>query len=140
MTGPVITGSMMLCDFAQNVNGKLYIFGGGWNQVQRQPGITAFEVTIAVKLDVPWDLANHRMDMVVQLLTDQGEVVDAGQDGPVRVEGQIEVARGLGLRQGTPLISALVIPFRIPDLDAGGYVFELRVRDRIIATESFTVA
>jgi hypothetical protein len=137
--GPVVTGTMILCDFAQSINGKLYVMGGGWNQIQRPPGVRAVNVFVAVKLDVPWDLANHRMDMSVRLMTDEGEAVDVGL-GPVEARGEVEVARGLGLRHGTALISTFVIPFALPDLNSGGYVFELRLRDRIVATEPLTVA
>lgn len=130
---------MMLCDFAQSINGKLYIIGGAWNQVQRPPGVRAFAVHVAVKLSIPWDLANHRMNMALRMLTDESDPVDVGA-GPVEATGQFEVARGLGLRQGTPLLSTFALPIALADLNAGGYVFELRIGDRIVATEPFTVA
>lgn len=129
----------MLCDFAQSVNGKLYILGGAWNQVRRSPGVQAFQVVVAAKLSVPWDLANHRMTFVLRMITTDGDEVMAN-DAPVEIQGQFEVARGLGMRQGTPLISAFTLPVALPELDAGSYVFELRIRDRIVATEPFTVA
>jgi hypothetical protein len=130
---------MMLCDAAQSVGGKLYILGGAWSQLRRPPGVRELGVTVAVKLSVPWDLANHRMDMNVRLLTDQGELVVL-PSGPVEATGQMEVGRGLGLRQGTPLLSTFVIPFGIRDLDPGGYVFELQIDGRIVATEPFQLS
>jgi hypothetical protein len=91
-----------------------------------------------VKLNVPWDLANFRMEMVTRILTDEGETVDLGA-GPVEVRGHIEVARGLGQRHGTPLISTFVIALALPNINVGGYVFELSLDNRIIATEHFSV-
>lgn len=130
---------MMLCDAAQSVGGKLYILGGGWSAVQRPAGVTGLNVTVVVKLSVPWDLANHRMNMRLRLLTEDGDPVDPGE-GIVETVGQMEVARGLGLRQGIPLLSTFVLPFGIPELAAGGYVFELRIQNRIVAREPFQVS
>jgi hypothetical protein len=127
---------MLLCDAAQSVGGKLFILGGGWNVIQRPPGTTGLAVTVAMKLTVPWDLANHRMAMRLRLLTEDGDPFTLEQ-GPVEASGDIEVARGLGLRQGTPLISTFVLPFGIPTIDAGSYVFELKVNKKIIAREPF---
>jgi hypothetical protein len=129
---------ILLCDSAQSVGGKLYILGGAWNVVQRAPEATGVNVTVAVKLKVPWDLANHRMNVHVRLLTVDGDPV-SGAVGPVEAGGQLEVARGLGLPQGMPLISTFVLPFAWPEIDAGDYVFELQVGDRTVATEAFLI-
>jgi hypothetical protein len=120
------------------VGGKLYILGGAWNVVQRPADVTSLNVTVAIKLSVPWDLANHRLGVMVRLLTSDGELVELSE-GPVEAGGELEVARGLGLRQGTPLVSTFVLPFGLSGVEAGSYVFELRVRDQIIATEPFQV-
>jgi hypothetical protein len=78
--GPVVQGMMMLCDAAQAVGGKLYILGGAWSQLQRPPGISAANITVVVKLSVPWDLANHRMSLRLRLLTEDGDPVEGDQE------------------------------------------------------------
>src|SRR5688572_18666622 len=42
--------TMLLCDAAQVVDGKLYLLGGGWSFVGPDPAPMA----IAIKIDVPW--------------------------------------------------------------------------------------
>ena len=45
---------MLLADFVQAVQGKLYVLGGGWSVT----GPGAVQMGIAVKIEVPWDQAN----------------------------------------------------------------------------------
>src|SRR5213594_576499 len=56
--------TMLLADSAQAVNGKLYILGGGWSIIGPDPAATA----IAIKIDVPWDLANRSHTFRLALL------------------------------------------------------------------------
>ena len=46
--------TMLLADAAQEVNGKLYVLGGGWSVT----GPDLPPMAIAIKLDVPWSAAN----------------------------------------------------------------------------------
>jgi hypothetical protein len=126
--------TMLLCDSAQSIGGKLFILGGGWSIIRKteQPASMA----LAVKLAIPWSQANEPHRVESQLITDKGELVE--QDGePVRAEGNIEVGRPPGLRPGTPLDAAFVLSFQGLDLEPGGYVWELRVSDAVKARAPF---
>ena len=51
--------TIMLADFAQAVNGKLYIMGGGWSLIGPAPCPTA----IAIKIEVPWNQTNEKHNL-----------------------------------------------------------------------------
>src|SRR5712692_6126152 len=56
--------TMLLADAAQAVNGKLYILGGGWSVTGPAPSPSA----IALKIEVPWDEANTRHKLTLDLV------------------------------------------------------------------------
>ena len=126
--------TMLLCDFAQSVGGKLYIVGGGWSIIRKteQPASMA----LAVKLAIPWSHANERHRVEAQLITDEGEPVEREGEA-VRAEGNVEVGRPPGLRPGTPLDAAFVLNFQGLDLEPGGYVWELGVDGTVMARAPF---
>jgi hypothetical protein len=135
-----VEATMLLCDYAQAVGGKLYIVGGGWSTLTTiQPRTN---MSLAVRLTVPWSRANERIHIEAHLITNDGEevtqVTDNGE-APVRAEGDLEVGRPPGLRQGTPLDAAFVLNFEGLSLDAGGYVWELNVGDNTAARIPFQV-
>ena len=131
---------MLLCDYAQAVNGKLYIIGGGWSILTLvQPRAT---MSLAVKLSVPWSRANERLHVEASLITDEAEPVmlqtDEGETA-VQAEGDLELGRPPGLRHGTPLDAAFTLNFEGLQLTAGGYVWELRVAGKVAARVPFNV-
>ena len=92
----------MLCDHAEVADGKL-INGGGWNVI----GPALIPYGIAMYLEVPWDQTNSKHELVLELLTADGEAVTVvapdGEEQPVRWETQFEVGRPAGVKPGTPL-------------------------------------
>ena len=90
--------TMMLADAAQAVGGKLYILGGGWSVTP--PGIPS---AIALYLQVPWDQANQRHKLRLELLDIDGNPVLNEQGAGIAVEGEFETGRPAGLKPGTPL-------------------------------------
>ena len=100
--------TLLLADAAQEVGGKLYILGGGWSITT--PGTPS---AIALKFEVPWDRANQRHQIQLELVTADGEPVlvpgPEGDDVPLRIEGALEVGRPPGLKPGTPIDAAMAI-------------------------------
>lgn len=93
---------MLLADNAQAVGGKLYILGGGWSITGPAPTPSA----IAIKFEVPWDEANRKHKIRLELLDADGKVIMV--PGPVHpqpliIEAAIEVGRPPGIAPGTPL-------------------------------------
>lgn len=100
--------TMLLCDAAQAVNGKLYILGGGFNVMGPEPGPSA----IALQIDVPWDLTNTRHKLRLDLVTDDGQPVliptPTGQSA-AQITAEFEVGRPAGHKAGTPLGVVLAV-------------------------------
>jgi hypothetical protein len=75
---------MLLCDAAEEANGKLYILGAGWTHVLRpdQP----INMALAIVLHVPWELADQRHGLEVSLLKEDGQPALLG-DNPGQSAG-----------------------------------------------------
>jgi hypothetical protein len=118
---------MLLCDFAQVADGKLYVIGGGWSIAG--PGPT--QMAVALKFDVPWDRTNHPITIQLRLTGEDGEpVMQPGPMGeqPVQIEGEFEVGRPPGLKPGTPIDVPLAINLGMLTLPPGQrYSWELTV-------------
>jgi hypothetical protein len=94
--------TMMLADFAQAVQGKLYIMGGGWSITGPQPCPSA----IVIKIEVPWNETNQKHELKLELLdADYHPVLVPTPAGnsPLIIAGGFEVGRPAGLIQGSSL-------------------------------------
>jgi hypothetical protein len=97
--------TLMLADFAQVAEGKLYISGAGWTFTSAPSAPMA----IAVLVHVPWVQANQRCTITVELFGDDGEPARLVEGETVRVDGVFEAGRPPGLPPG----SSLTVPFAI---------------------------
>jgi hypothetical protein len=127
---------MLLCDGADEQNGKLFILGGGWSIV-RVPNVPT-PMTLAVKMAVPWDQANQSHPVEAKLVTEDGDQVEVAGN-PMKVEGQIEVGRPPGMKPGTPIDAPFTLNFGLVPLPPGGYVWELDVDGTTMARAPFRV-
>jgi hypothetical protein len=116
--------TMLLADAAQAIDNKLYVLGGGWSVTGPDPTPSA----LALALKVPWDEANERHELRIELLDSDGRPVAAGEPDarPVVIESQFEVGRPPGLRPGTPIDLAFAIGIGPMPLPPGGR-FEWRL-------------
>jgi hypothetical protein len=122
--------TVILSDAAQTVDGKLYVLGGGWTQAS---GATPLHVALGIVAAVPWEDANRQHPVLVQLIREDGEPVE--QDGgPVQAEGQFEIGRPPGIKEGSDLNATMVLKFNGLDLRPGGYVFQVQVGDAVERT------
>ena len=65
----------LLCDYARSENGKLYIVGGGWNDIVPQHLPLDFGAYLAAKLNVPLDLLREGVRIQIDLLDRQGDIL-----------------------------------------------------------------
>ena len=91
--------TMLLCDAAEAVGGKLYILGGGWSMAS--PAST--RSAIAIYIQVPWDQTNYSHHFRLELLDADAQPVLTPEGQPVFVEGNFEVGRPAGLKPGVPI-------------------------------------
>ncbi|HEX6547778.1 MAG TPA: hypothetical protein VF134_03445 [Candidatus Dormibacteraeota bacterium] len=128
--------TVLLCDSAQAVGGKLYILGGGWSRVMAiNPNIS---MVLAVHMRIPWAEANRRLTVRFDLVTEDGQSVPAPNGDGVYAEAKVEVGRPPGLRPGTDLDQTFVIPAVVP-LRAGVYRWDVSVDGEKLEDVAFEV-
>lgn len=128
--------TLVLCDHAEAVNGKLYINGGGWNLLFAPDVPVNF--TLAVLVEVPWDQTNVRHTLVAELLTADGDPVKI-EDNAIRLEGGFEIGRPPGLKAGMTLNAPMALAIQGIALAAGGYEWRLFVDAEQVARKPFRV-
>jgi len=100
--------TLILCDYAEAIAGKLYIMGGGWTIGPPGPR----NLALAIKVLVPWDKANEKHELKVMLQDGDGHTVSLGEPpNPVVVDSQFEVGRPPNIAKGTPLDFVLALGF-----------------------------
>lgn len=137
--------TMLLCDAAQSLAGKLYILGGGFSTIQARPGGVQ-TMALAIKIEVPWDQTNRQIKFMLKLLDHDGQPVDltgqrGGQLGPedAVAGGEFEVGRPPGVKPGTPIDVPLVLPFAAIQLRLGSYVWVLEINGTPMARIPFRI-
>lgn len=122
--------AMLLADYAEVVNGKLYIMGGGWSVTGPVPMPSA----VAVKVEVPWTAANQKHLLKLELLDADSKPVLIPIDGeeikPVKIETTFEIGRAPGIIPGSPLDVPFAINIPPLPLELGRrYVWRLSINN-----------
>ena len=127
---------ILLCDWADVINGKMYVQGGGWTWIAVA---TPVQIAVAVYILVPWTETNVPMNFKLSLTMDGQEVSQQTAEGlqPVLVEGQFGVGRPMGVRQGSPLAFPMAMRFGPLVLQPGPYEFELRINGEPVKKVGF---
>jgi hypothetical protein len=112
--------TMLLADYAAAYDGKLVVVGGGWSVT----GPTPTPFGIALKIEVPWDQANTKHKLRLELVDADGQPVlvptEAGSEQPLAMEGEFETGRPPGLKPGTPLDVVLALNLPPQPIPPGG--------------------
>jgi hypothetical protein len=117
--------TLLLADAAQAMGGKLYILGGGWSNI-----MAPAPFAIALKVEVPWNLATQTHTFRLELVDADGQDVEVEtMDGmqPLVVEGQFSTGIAPGMRQGTPMDAVAAISFPPLPFEVGRYAFRLSI-------------
>jgi hypothetical protein len=140
------TECFMLCDYARAENGKLYIVGGGWDQIAPRRLPLDYQAYLAVKVVLQWEIPADPVSIVVRAeLLDQndrvlgepvfvttlegGPLEDAPPYLPEEFEGQGRLVMALFLANEAKMTLT----------EPGRFTLRLLVNDEPIATTEFTV-
>jgi hypothetical protein len=117
--------TMLLCDYAEAVNGKLYIMGAGWEQVRANAPVP---VSVALIVTVPWDQTNVQHELIMELTDEDGHRISLGEP-PQEVVQHVtfEAGRPPGVKPGTSQNAPLALRFNALPLSSGGYSFVVRI-------------
>jgi hypothetical protein len=93
--------TLLLCDFAEVADGKLFVLGAGW--IFKGMGTP---MALAAIVEVPWSETNQQHVWNARLVDADGHAMEiAAPDGqmvPIAAGGQFEVGRPPGHPDGTP--------------------------------------
>lgn len=87
--------SLLLADFAEVVNGKLYLMGGGFTTVALATFDQPHRCYVAAALRIPWSHTNQKIAFSAGLENLDGATIDSWS-----MEGQLEAGRAPGQRPG----------------------------------------
>lgn len=125
--------SLILCDWAEVVSGKLYIQGAGW--VTIPASLPTTQIAVASLIEIPYDETNKPHDCRITLLTEDGAPYPTGQ--PMMLGFGFETGRPPGLVAGmSQLVPHAAKVYGIA-FQPGIYSVELSIDAEILATASF---
>lgn len=125
--------SLILCDWAEVVAGKLYMQGGGWIATPAHKPMSQFAVASLV--ETPYDETNEIHDCRITLLTEDG--VPYPLDQPMALSFGFKAGRPPGLKPGmSQIVPHAAKIYGIP-FAPGVYAVELAIDGEIVATASF---
>ncbi len=111
---------LILADRAEVLNGKLYMMGGGWEQI----GVTDFSapvpVSLTVSIQVPWHATNRQHTWGLSVQTQDGADL-------TELEGNFALGRPPLLEEGASqrAMFAMMLPVTLPS--AGTFVIVARI-------------
>jgi hypothetical protein len=128
--------TLLLADWAEAINGKLYIQGGGWTHVNTAAG--PLNIAVAAVVYIGWDEANEKHKITFRLVDADGQVViDPSDDKPVVLETVLEMGRPPGLAKGSELAAPIAIGMSGLILSPGRYRYIVERDDEPLESVSF---
>ena len=85
---------LILTDYAESLNGKLYTLGAGWNVLRFPELPQEWRFTIGMGIDVTWDETNQRQQLQVEIQDPDG--AELGEP----LEMELEAGRPPGVQVG----------------------------------------
>jgi hypothetical protein len=113
---------LLLCDYAEIVNGKLYLMGGGWDRYDAREAPVNFRLAVAAGVRIGWEETNRPNDVHIIIEDDDGKEL-------ARIDGTMQVGRPANLPPGSTQLSQIAANLPIRAERFGGY------RVRMVAGE-----
>jgi hypothetical protein len=121
---------LLLCDAASaDPAGKIHMLGAGWS-VTSSP--TA-PMAVAMFLKIPWNRANQKLPLVLELRDADGRPVSPGHGEPLRIPADVEVGRPPGVEPGSMLDAAYTFAFGPLPIPPGRYEWRLTFAGQVFS-------
>jgi Family of unknown function (DUF6941) len=126
-------GFLILTDYSESLNGKIYAMGAGWNMLRfpRLPHEWGF--AIALGIDVPWDETNRRHTVRLEIQDPDGEPL--GDEFSL----DVETGRPPGSVVGQDQRIVLSVQTRTTFTTAGPHAVVIRVGEEEVGRSRFYV-
>lgn len=128
-----MNATVLLCDYAEERLGKLYIMGAGWDVAIAD---VPMQMSLAMVIHVPWDQTNKPHDLKIDLMNQDGQpvVVDGVN---AHIYAKFESGRPAGVPPGTPFNMPLAPRIPVISLPVGGYTVDIAIDDEPVASVPF---
>lgn len=123
---------MILADYAEISNGKLYLMGGAWEFIRAESFPFRKAVFLAAALRIPWNATNEKHGFSFEVQDEDG-----GQ--MARVEGEFETGRPPGIPYGQSQHFPMVLNMGLEFPKAGTFSIIARVDGTIDRKTTFSV-
>ena len=127
-----LQASLLLCDWAEAVNGKLYAQGIGWTGIVPDRPLS---IAVAVLVNIPYGQTNQEHTLDLRLLDEDGEPFPSEQ--PIGAQATFEVGRPPKMRRGEQQNMHFALNLAGVTFPAGGYAFHLSVDEQPVASAPF---
>lgn len=125
---------LILADWAEVINGKIYVQGGGWTTINAyEPLPVTRGIAIAVSPRVEWNETNVPHDLVIRILREEGQAELA------KIEARFEVGRRAGLPMGASQPHPLAVNLPLTFEHAGEYEVRVAIDGEEAATLAFRI-
>ena len=112
---------IILADAAEVVNNKLYVIGGGWENLTVNSTLPhLYPCAIAAAFRVPWNETNQQHNVEIAIDNQDGQEL-------LKVEGQVEVGRPPGIPLGSAQRVQMAIKLGLPIEQFGTYGIIARI-------------
>jgi hypothetical protein len=115
---------VLIADAVENVNGKLYVMGGGWTVFRSASFPAQIRFGIAVSIRVSWEETNAQHDVHIRVVQDpdRSQRPVANQEVmPLEIGSKVHVTRPPGLEEGSIQRVFLAVNGNLPIPHAGKY-------------------
>ena len=125
---------LLVADWAETINGKLYIQGASWDRILLPPpDRPTISFAVVASILVPWHLTNRQHQFQLSLLTGDGVSV-----GP-EISGGFTVGRPAKAMSGQKMRTPFAARFGAKITELGAYDVKLVVNNDIVKIVTFYI-
>ncbi len=130
---------LILADAAQVVGGKLYLLGGGWDQIIVNKAFPIDQrMALALGINVPWNETNQKHNLEIEIVSE--DVATEETKSLMKMGGQFEIGRPAGIRQGQEQRFQMAMDMTIKIATAGTKTVIARIEGQEVKRVVFNVA
>jgi len=124
---------LIIADFAEVINNKLYLQGGGWDKLTVNTGFPFIrQIGIAASINVPWNETNQDGTLRIEILTQDAKSL-------AKMEGKFRVGRPADHPPGEDQRAQIAASLGIEIETEGVYVVSAHLEDQEEARVKFSV-
>ncbi|MCH8993649.1 MAG: hypothetical protein IH959_01610 [Chloroflexi bacterium] len=124
---------VILCDYAQMADGKLFLQGGGWERLTVNDDFPSKRIVgIATSILIPWAETNQPTNLEIEVQTEDAQTL-------AKINAQLKVGRPPDHPPGMPVRATVAANLGLTFKTAGSYVIIARLEEQVMKRTTFYV-